>query len=663
MRRFFFRTRTGGNANAPFWMPWGIWRWLGRLLLYLLFAGLFLFLISLIHRCDRPADDAESVIPEDWRPDPGTGPDHEGDIPIDTTTNYPIPDIDDPNLPAPDDNRIRPVDPDDIITDDDGARQIVSNRLNVILNSDANDETFKKWAAEFKALYPGDDYKILFYDNLTKLIQIQVPDDQRSNILRTLPSQITDISFKIFDEAIMDTYVRFDDPVFSDATLNWFYEPIQAYEAWDITQGDPNIIIAIVDSYFDLNHDELNSERIFAPYSVIKRTGNVAPDHGVDGGSLMHGTMVATLAAGNADNGKGFAGIAPKCRLMPISLGTTLTSMTMIQGTLYAIYQGANVVNISIGNVFPEAISSMSDAEQVELSKKIGLYAQDVWDYVFQLADERNVTIVWAAGNEDIYAALDDSKRNETTVRVSALGPDLKKASFSNYGNLERLGTHASNISAPGEDLVGAKPYNDYTVSSGTSFSAPIVTGAIALMKSLDATLTNRQIIEILESTGRPLPSSPTIGPLLQIRDALLKVKGGLVASGNIFENHNDFNGLWESVDLKRIYETTEDGKSTPTSDYCRLFLDIASPSSGKCIYYEETSSKKDYSSPVTMTWAKDRLTITMTSKATSPGMSDSYVKSTYVVTYEDGQVICQRTLPDPGNPFIIKKIPSRPKK
>ena len=135
---------------------------------------------------------------------------------------------------------------------------------------------------------------------------------------------------------------------------------------------------------------------------------------------------------------------------MPISLGEDMSSISILEGLLYAINQGADVVNISIGRVFPDGTDMVSLEEQLEYIKNAGKYQEDVWDYVFDLADKKNCTIVWAAGNFNVLSGMDETKRSESTIRVSAVDQQLKKASFSNFGNYASQGVNYSDISAPG---------------------------------------------------------------------------------------------------------------------------------------------------------------------------------------------------------------------
>lgn len=612
MKKIYFGSSdapTGGNE--PFWKPWGT-GWLIRLLGFLALLFALILLLNLFKSVKTSIDDEERTeIPDPIihpvTPDPVR-------VPVDTMANVPH-DIINPgeNLPSPNDNNIPPHDDDDVI--DDNGRQIVGDRLNVILNSDANDDTFNKWADEFKNLYPGEDYKVVYYDKLTKLLQIQIPQDEREQIMQKLPTQITDIDFKVFPDGLMGNLEapHPNDLVFEHPEVSWYFEPIQAYEAWEITKGSPDVVVAICDSYFDLDHDDLNSDRITQPYSVARRTGNVAPEEGCDEASFMHGSMVASQALGNMDNGRGTAGIAPLCKFMPVSLGYQMTSITILQGLLYAIYQGASVVNLSVGSMWTDEIMQLDVNDQIALSHELCLEEQAVWDWVADLARARNVTIVWAAGNENVFTALDASKRGDASIKVSAVDTELHKAEFSNFGNFPDRNLQESTISAPGVDIMGAMPYNTYNMGPGTSFAAPIVTGAVALMKSLDPSLTTAEIIEILRETGKPVEGAPTIGKLLQIKDALMKVKENFANFQDIMRDHNRFIGLWESTTLLNILTNGQ-----VTGYQCRNYFDVTSTQGGTSIVFA-TNTRKDYTAPFTIEWKEDEIVITENGSKTHP--------------------------------------------
>ncbi|MDE6218163.1 MAG: S8 family serine peptidase, partial [Muribaculaceae bacterium] len=433
----------------------------------------------------------------------------------------------------PHDNYHQPTETSKLVTDPEDGSRYLSDRVNVMLDSDAKDETFRKFAASFKRSFPSEEYEVVYYDTFTKLLQVKVPTGTVNYMVEEMPRKITDVEFLPFPEGLMELNAkRPNDPVFKFPDLSWYFSPIEAPEAWEVTMGSPDVTVAIVDTYFDLRHDDLNSDRIVKPYSVTHRNGNVAPDGEVNPllkpeevpAVRAHGTFVAALAIGNADNGRGSCGIAPRCRFMPVSMGMNLSSMRMLQGVLYAIYQDADVVNISAGTSFPEKTSKIPVSDQVSIAEIAGKPVQRVWDYAFEIADKRNITIVWAAGNDDVLCTLDPSKRSSSTIRVSAVDPSLHKTKFSNFGNLPSHGIYASTVSAPGQQIFAAVPDNSYAVLQGTSFSAPIVAGTVALMKSKRHDISNKEIIETLKATGTPVAGCSTIGPLIKIRKALDKV-------------------------------------------------------------------------------------------------------------------------------------------
>lgn len=532
MKRIFFGRNGNEDYHVPFWKPWGGLSYLGRWLLFVALLCALLLLLSMFRGCGE-----------------NNGGGGNGPAPVPTPTDsLPPGNIDNPgpNLPAPPDNIITPPDSTDII-DDDG-REIVGNRLNVILDDpNANDDTFRQWADKFKAAYPGEQYKVTYYDPLTKLLQIEVPTNEREQIMREINVKIPDISFKVFPDGLMGPLdednsnrrlvppsVAFNDPGFKEMRKYWQLATMQVFGAWAITKGNPDVVIAIVDDYFDINHDELKGEgRIVKPYSVAKRTTEVNPPRDEAIEEVAHGTMCATMALGALNNDKGTSGVAPGCRLMPISMGNDVTSMTMAQGALYAIYQGAKIVNISWGMVL-EQFTGMPFEQQLAVANSMGQEEADVWDYIYKIANERKVTIVWAAGNHTAFLGIDPSKRGDACIKVSATMPDNKMTNFSNFGNWPQRGIHESTVSAPGIFLWAGQPFNDYAETQGTSFSAPLTAGVVALMKSVNPDLTTPQIIEILQSTGKSPQgvNAPFIGPIVQAGPAVMKARQ-MVGNGN----------------------------------------------------------------------------------------------------------------------------------
>lgn len=551
-----------------------------------------------------------------------------------------------PELPRPDDNYIRPVDPRDIVNpEDDPYKQIDGSKIDVILE-DISESNFNNFARQLKQLYPGDNVKIGYYNPEAGLIQIIVNPSERENIKDNIRSNITDIEYKLFDDVIFNqtsSASSYNDPAFKSQRQSWHFAPIQAYEAWDITKGSDDIVVAVIDSYIDITHPELKG-RIVKPYSVERKSRNVLPPsrpysfNRDEDAPIFHGTHVAALAVGALDNGAGAAGLAPNCKLMPISLGQDMSSVAILEGLLYAINQGADVVNLSIGTYFPEGMDKTPVDEQMEYIRNVGKYQEDVWDYVFDLADKKNCTIVWAAGNCNVLSGMDETKRGENTIRVSAVDQNLKKADFSNYGNYASQGVNFSDISAPGVDIYSAGPANGYGFCPGTSMAAPIVTGAVALMKSVNPNLTNSQIIDILNKTGKTVDREGHIGKLIQVRDALEQAANGVANYDKIKEDPNSIKGVWQTTE-ERIVTDSETGE--PTGEMTHIFLKFNSISNGT-IYYK-TDGGCTYTAPFRSELRNDKLIIRQQGIAQSQTCARPFEEVTIeCVRGENGMLKCR---------------------
>jgi len=208
---------------------------------------------------------------------------------------------------------------------------------------------------------------------------------------------------------------------------------------------------------------------------------------------------------------------------MPVQVANEreqMTTTSVLDGILYALYQGADVINVSLGNMFT-GLSQYDEAVQKDMINNHFKEEERLWRHVMRIAASHNSTIVIAAGNDNVLAGIDAMQRPELFITVSAVDKNnqaYNKANFSNYGQF-------SDISAPGVGIYSSVGSDSYQTMDGTSMAAPIITGAVALMKSLNSNLTNKQILCILQGTG--LETQGNIGKLLQLDKALLKVKSG----------------------------------------------------------------------------------------------------------------------------------------
>ena len=229
---------------------------------------------------------------------------------------------------------------------------------------------------------------------------------------------------------------------------------------WAKTLGDPRILIAFLDGPIDHTHPALVGAKL-----ALASTSDSSAGRGL---ALRHGTQVASIILGQ-HNGY-IQGIAPHCRglIVPIisdradGLFASYSQIGLAQAIALAAQAGANIINISLGQYSADGVAHP-------------LLVKAISDCV-----ARNVLIVASAGNEgrdglSIPAAL------PSVLAVGAMDSQGLPFEFSNWGEKYRT----QGILAPGENIPTANSGGDITISSGTSYATPIVSGVVALLASL----------------------------------------------------------------------------------------------------------------------------------------------------------------------------------
>ncbi len=263
------------------------------------------------------------------------------------------------------------------------------------------------------------------------------------------------------------------------ATLadNWW---IEGY-GFDQTKLDgTGVTIAVIDTGIDSSHPDLAGTVIdgvdFSSVGVPKGTSGV-------GSSAFHGTMVASLIAGQGSGESGVIGVAPGAKLLSISIGLGVpgsdTDAQIAHAVKWAVDNEADIINLSLtrnSQTWPKS-----------------------WDEAFSYAFENDVIVVAAAGNR-----TDKSSRPSapaTIPGVVSVG-GVTKAKEPAEASTAGLGVA---ISAPAEDLLGSYPGEGYRVWDGSSAAAPIVSGLLALMSQADPNATANDLIERLISSATDL--------------------------------------------------------------------------------------------------------------------------------------------------------------
>src|SRR3989442_2256753 len=274
------------------------------------------------------------------------------------------------------------------------------------------------------------------------------------------------------------------DPFFF---CQWGLKSIWVRSAWDVTLGDRNVIVAVVDTGVWWTQPDIQANMW---------TNSVDGTHGwdfVDGDSnpmdidpsgTYHGTGVAGVIGAITDNGQGIAGTAQVSIMAVRALGSNGegTSTDTAQAIIWAADHGAKVINLSLG-------TNETPIEPTD----IHLAIDHAWS--------KGALIVAAAGNAGI-GTLDYPARLPEVVSVAAIDESGRRASFSNYGT-------GLDLSAPGTRIVTLNggvnqpnQPNGVHYLQGTSFSTPFVSGIAGLLLSAEPGLTNVQLWNILNMTA-----------------------------------------------------------------------------------------------------------------------------------------------------------------
>lgn len=283
----------------------------------------------------------------------------------------------------------------------------------------------------------------------------------------------------------------------------WYLNEIQAPQAWDSVTGDTAQVIGIIDTGIDLDHPDLDGN-LWHNYGEIPANGIDDDQNGyaddtrgwdfinndaVPDDDNGHGTHVAGVAAAETDNYLGMAGVAWNARLMPLKVlsGTGQGNIAdLAEAILYAAVNGASVINMSLGYY-----------NESQTVKAALLFA--------------SVTLfpVAAAGNDHYKTDTVSTPPDPYAPGFPACYPfvagveaSTPAGTLAGFSNFDPSGFRATanpsgynyEIRAPGVNIMSAFPGGGYASLNGTSMAAPIVSGAVALLKTFRPGITNPEI-------------------------------------------------------------------------------------------------------------------------------------------------------------------------
>ena len=297
-----------------------------------------------------------------------------------------------------------------------------------------------------------------------------------------------------------------NDPRFEE---QWNLSLIDMPGAWAIEKGNPEVIIAVVDTGFDYTHEDLalqtwiNVDEIPNNRIDDDNNGYIDDVHGWDFSQMPssdgnensqngdndpidesgHGTHVAGIIGAAVDNDVGIAGIAWNCTLMPIrGAGVAgIRDNRSASAIVYAVNNGARVINMSWGG------------------RERSFVLRDAVDYAYA----RGVLMIAASGNESEGDSIFPAGYRKV-ISVAATEQHKQKFYQSNFGA-------SIDIGAPGNVILSTHINNRYRTLSGTSMATAHVSGVAGLIISKRPSLTHEEVRQILISTADPITESPEL--------------------------------------------------------------------------------------------------------------------------------------------------------
>ncbi|MCZ6642158.1 MAG: S8 family serine peptidase [Gammaproteobacteria bacterium] len=296
-----------------------------------------------------------------------------------------------------------------------------------------------------------------------------------------------------------------------DFADQWAVQSLEVYQDADTTEYQP-VVVAVIDTGLDYLHEDFATAKLWHNPNE-RRNGRDDDDNGfvddligwnfVDANNNPwdqsgHGTHVAGIISACTHNGLGIAAINPAARIMPLKVGNFVgqaRSSAIAAAIYYAVDHGARVINLSLGG----AIVTMLEEEALAY------------------AEQRNVLVVTAAGNDGHRADASGYSAIPSVLSVAASDLQGARAGFSNFGaevDLVAPGVDVLSLRARDSDFIwlsGAAAYESgaavvdeqYYRASGTSFAAAVVSGVASRVLSVKPDLSASQLKVVLLQSAR----------------------------------------------------------------------------------------------------------------------------------------------------------------
>jgi|GEM_PF-921869 len=300
--------------------------------------------------------------------------------------------------------------------------------------------------------------------------------------------------------AVPCTVLRAFDTIPNDTQFGNQYglTNIQAPQAWDRTTGSSSVVIAVLDTGIDSDHEDLVGRIDPRGKDYVNGDDNPEDDNG-------HGTSVSGVIGAVTNNAKGVAGVDWQAKILPIKVlnsGGSGTIADILDGIAYASSLSVEAINMSFGQ-YNDSANKYVEENPGEWPPGAGNGLKDFC----QLAYDNNVALAAAAGNGDVdwntypayyptvmaVAAVD---QNDIRSVWSGIDPETFRQQKSNYASWVH-------VSAPGTNIWTTERGGWYDwQNNGTSLACPFVAGLVGLIKAANPSLTNQQVMDKIKDTA-----------------------------------------------------------------------------------------------------------------------------------------------------------------
>jgi subtilisin family serine protease len=355
-----------------------------------------------------------------------------------------------------------------------------------------------------------DSSYLVQYTNQSRPLEIRAGD---------LPSAMAKPGVRFVEKnACFSASLTPNDPLLGK---QWYLNKIYAKEAWNIRHDASNIVVAVLDSGVDMGHPDLvnnvwvnrgeisgngldDDQNGFIDdingWNFVDNNNNPRPQFTVGyTDDVLHGTIVAGIIGAEGNNSLGVAGIAWKVQLMPLKVldDKGVGSAADVQRAIdYAIAKHVDVINLSfVGSEYSQALYE-----------------------AIRRAHDAGIVVVAAAGNNSVRTTeysldkkplypicMDGAPGENLVIGVAATDAIDQRASFSGFGkncidiSAPGISVFSTTVHRPDQSLSG-EPLDKYYDGfwSGTSVAAPMVTGAVVLIKAVNPELNRQEVLDVL---------------------------------------------------------------------------------------------------------------------------------------------------------------------